>query len=99
MVISCLVDIALEPIGCVQDCQSKRSGVTIGRKGAAMIDKLFKLAVVALAAGLLWVYYINTQNGQNGRYQFHSNGIFVLDTREGIIYQTPVIQGTPSNTN
>ncbi len=62
-----------------------------------MTDKLFKLAVVVLAAGFLWVYYIN---GQNGRYQF-SRGetlIVVMDTREGILYRPPILGEMPSNT-
>lgn len=63
-----------------------------------MIDMLFKLAVVALAAGFLWVYYIDALNG---RYQplIISRPILVLDTREGIFYAPGVIQGMPPNTN
>jgi len=62
-----------------------------------MIGWLFKLPVVALAVGFLWVYYINTQNG---RYQAApTNSIpLVLDTREGILYR-PIIEDMPSNTN
>ena len=62
-----------------------------------MTDKLFKLAAVTLAAGFLWVYYINGQNingqninGQNGRYQMastHPTALVVLDTREGIVFR------------
>ncbi len=60
-----------------------------------MIDKLFKLAVVVLAAGFLWVYYINTQNG---RYQPVSGGsAAVLDGREGITYLNPPTRELPSS--
>jgi len=61
-----------------------------------MIDKLFKLAVVALAAGFLWVYYINTQNG---RYRLGSGPGVFLDTREGITYAPPIIREMPSSNN
>ncbi len=64
-----------------------------------MTDKLFKLAVVILAAGFLWVYSINSQNGQNRRYQLSGGPVpgLVLDGREGILYRPPIIQETPPN--
>jgi len=62
-----------------------------------MIDMLFKLAVVALAASFLWVYYTNAQNG---RYQhtLTEGTLLAMDTREGIVF-VPVIEEEmpPSN--
>ena len=66
--------------------------------GAAMIDKLFKLAVVALAACFSWIYYINAQNGRYQQLPTSSLYSLVLDTREGIVYR-PIIQDMPSSTN
>ncbi len=56
-----------------------------------MIGWLFKLPVVALAVGFLWVYYINTQNGRYQAVPTSSIAPLVLDTREGILYR-PIIE-------
>jgi len=56
-----------------------------------MIAWLFKLPVVALAVGFLWVYYINTQNGRYQAVPTGSIASLVLDTREGILYR-PIIE-------
>jgi len=70
--------------------------VSLAAKGGAMIDKLFKLAVVALAAGFLWVYYIDALNGRYQQLPTQTYS-FVLDTREGIVYR-PIIEDLRPNT-
>ncbi len=63
-----------------------------------MIGWIFKLAMVALAAGFLWVYYTNTQNGRYQAAPTNSIAPLVLDTREGILYR-PIIEDMSSNRN
>ncbi len=55
-------------------------------KTGVLIDAVFKLGLLAVLAGLLWVY---AQSRDNGRYQYITDGRleFILDTRTGALFQ------------